>query len=298
MSYIDLNEVQVFVSVVRAGGFSKAAQAIGVPKSTLSRKVSDLESRIGVTLLHRTTRQLRLTTAGEKYYQTCLIALESIQFAETQVIDDNSDDKGLIKISTPAEMGDQFAKLIHGFKVKYPRINFEINMTDIQVDLLKDGYDLVFRVGKLEDSQFKSKKLGVDQFIFVAAPAYLKKHPKINDVKDLEEHQLIIFSPTLEKSKVKISNEGRQFEIKNSSFMKINSAQFCKKLAQFGSGVAFVPEMIVKKLVQENELVQVLPGWHGHRSSIHLVFHSEKKISNRLRKFIDFVSENYITIEN
>lgn len=274
-----------------AGGFSKASIETGIPKSTLSRKVTDLESRLGVTLVHRTTRQLRLTRAGETFYQTCRQALATLEEAEESVLNEISMPRGTVRITTPAEMGTDFAKVIAKFQRQYPLINLEIELTNRQVNLVQEGFDLALRAGKLEDSSLKAKKVSEGHFVLVASPDYLARHKVIKAPEDLNEHQLIVFTGRLEPSKWKlISQEGKNFELKVVDQLRVSSAQFCRGLTIEGAGVCFLPQSLVKDSIQSGELSRVLPKWTGMKSMYHLVYPPEKKMTQKVRLLIDFLA--------
>lgn len=288
---IDLNEIHTFVKVIAAGGFSKASIETGIPKSTLSRKVTDLEARLGVTLVHRTTRQLRLTRAGETFFQTCRQALTTLEEAEESVLNEISQPRGTVKMTTPAEMGIDFAKVIAKFQKQYPLINLEIELTNRQINLVQEGYDLALRAGKLEDSSLKAKKVSEGHFVLVASPDYLERHKVIKSPEDLSEHQLVVFTGRPEPLKWKlISAEGKNFEVRVVDQLKISSAQFCRSLTIEGTGVCFLPYSLVKDSIQSGELARVLPKWTGMKSLYHLVYPPEKKMTQKVRLLIDFLA--------
>ena len=287
---MDLNEISVFVQIVKSGSLTKACQALRMPKATVSRRLKMLEERLGVTLLQRTTRQLQLTRPGQEYFQTCSQALQEIADAEQSVLVSHDIAQGKVRMTTPAEMGIEMASLLTKFSQQYPLVQLEIDLTNRQVNLVQEGFDLALRAGVLSDSSLKSKKLWDSSFVLVASPSYLSKKPLIQDPHDLKEHRCISFSGrTMDLDHWRLQKNGRTYLFRHDLSMKVSSAQFCKKLAIEGMGITFIPEMLVRESLQTGELSRVLPEWSGLRSSYHLVYPAGKKIPLRLRVLIDFL---------
>ncbi len=294
MKIQDLNEISVFVAVAKTGGISKAGQELGLPKSTISRKLASLESRLGLTLMQRTTRKISLTRVGEEYYQTCAQALKEIEDAEKSALTSHEVPQGLLKISMPLEVADSLIKKIHRFSELHPLIQLEIDLSNRPVDLVREGFDLALRAGFIADQTLKAKKIAEGRFILVASPSYLNNNAKISNTKDLLQHRLIVFSGRRDPLKWKLHNHNnpkdKAAEISVAGHFTANSAKFCKKIAIEGGGVAFVPESLVQESLISGELMRVLPNWAGDKSPLHIVYPPAKRIPLRLRAFIDFIS--------
>jgi DNA-binding transcriptional LysR family regulator len=186
---MDLDGIAIFVKVLQAGSFSRAAKLLGMPNSTVSAKVSALEKRLGVTLLQRTTRKLRATQPGEAYYQRSLRALEELQAAENELETGRAEPKGLLRLTAPVEIGHSLLPaLVHEFLRKHPRMEVELVVTNRVLDLVVDGIDLAIRAGPLEDSSLIAKRFDLGYFGLWASPDYLTKHAVPRHPKELTPH--------------------------------------------------------------------------------------------------------------
>src|SRR5688572_7199212 len=193
---MDLNEISVFLKVVQAGSFTQAAAQLGIPNSTASARVSALERRLGVTLLQRTTRKLRLTEAGETYFRRAAQGLEQIVEAETEVSASQRAPQGMLRVTAPIDLGATcLAGLISAFREKYPAVSVELVFTDRFVDLVAEGVDVAVRAGKLRDSALIARKVGLAEWIPTASPAYLKKAGTPRHPRELTGHACLQFTP-------------------------------------------------------------------------------------------------------
>lgn len=290
---MDLNEISVFVEIVKNGSLTKASQALRIPKPTISRRLRMLEERLGVTLLQRTTRQLQLTRTGQEYFEQCHQALKDIADAEKSVLVSHDIAQGCIRMTTPAEMGIEMAELLTKFCQQYPLVQLELELTNRQVNLVQEGFDLALRAGVLSDSSLKSKKLWEGSFVLVASPSYLSSKSIIHEPIDLKNHRCVSFSGrTTDLDHWRLQKGTRTYMFRHHSSVKVSSAQFCKKLAIEGMGITFIPEMLVRESLQTGELTRVLPQWSGLRSSYHLIYPAGKKVPLRLRVLIDFLVQH------
>jgi DNA-binding transcriptional LysR family regulator len=194
----DLNQMMAFVRVIKEGSFSKAAAGMGVPKSTISHRVQELEKRLGVGLLRRTTRQLHLTPAGESYYKRALVLLQDLELLEEQTKSEQNLAQGRLKFTAPSEMGNtMLAPFLCEFVREYPLIELEIELSDRRVDLIQEGFDCALRSGRLADSTLRSRHIGQSEFGLYASPEYLKKAPPLEGIEELMYHKCLLFSPDL-----------------------------------------------------------------------------------------------------
>ncbi|MBX9769040.1 MAG: LysR family transcriptional regulator, partial [Bdellovibrionales bacterium] len=193
---MDLNEISVFIRVVQTGSFSLAANQLGMPNSTVSHRVSSLEKRLGITLLQRTTRKLHVTPLGEAYFKKCLQGLEALQIAEQDIVSNQKEPQGLLRITAPAELGSTvLPQIVSDFTKKYPKVQVESILTDRRVDLLGEGVDLAIRAGPLKDSSLIAKKIGSSYFAPFASTKYLKAKGTPHQPKDLSGHDCLLFPP-------------------------------------------------------------------------------------------------------
>ena len=289
---MDLNEVSVFIKVVQAGSFSGAAQQLGMPKSTVSSKVSSLEKRLGVTLIQRTTRKLNVTGAGLAYFKRCVRGLEEIKGGEIEIASFQDEPQGLLRLTAPIGFGGSnlLPQLVSQFKVKYPKVTIEMILTDRVVDLLEEGIDLAIRGGDLEDSTLIAKKLGEHYFAPFASPHYLKMrgHPK--HPRDLRDHECIQFTQ-LDVGEWILKNAKSSVKVPIVSALMSNELNLIKQLTLFGNGIALLPVFLCYAEVKARKLVRILPEWNSGLSPIHFVYPAQRFVTPKLSAFISFAAE-------
>ena len=189
----DLNDIAVFVRVAQFGSFSRAAHALGMPVSTVSRKVTALEERLGVTLLHRTTRKLSLTAQGRAYYNQCSEPLSHLFDAERVLTQTQKKPEGLLRISAPVILGQEtFYAFLSSFLKTYPRIQADLFITNLFLDLIAENIDVAIRFGELRDSSLIAQRIGKSVRYVVATPEYLRGRPLPSHPEDLRQHQCVI----------------------------------------------------------------------------------------------------------
>lgn len=287
---MDLNEINIFVKVVEIGSFIGAAQALDIPKSTVSAKVSSLEERLGVTLIKRTTRKLHITDVGQEYYEQCRNALVQINEAEKQVTVDQSIPSGLLRLSAPSELGNALLpSLILEFKKKYPQVNLEVILTDRNVDFIAERIDLGIRVGVLKDSSLIAKKLGNIYFAPFVGPKYLKNHPTPKTPQDIEQHHTIIFSPIGEKWE--FNSQKNSQVVKVNCTTEINDLNLIKSLTAAGLGIALLPTFLCLNEAKSGKLVRILKKWRSQERPVHIIYPSQKFVSPKIRAFIDLATD-------
>lgn len=291
MHSIDLNEIAVFIQVVQAGSFTRAAEQLHMPNSTVSARVSSLEKRLGVTLLQRTTRQLNLTDVGRAYFTQCVHGLEEIAKAESDVTSKQIEPSGDLRISAPVYLGAaMLPKVISEIKKNFPKIHIEFVLKDRAMDFISEKIDVALRAGDLDDSTLVAKKVGMVQFAAFASPAYIKAKGELLHPKELRKHQCIQFTP-LGKDIWRFFNGKNWVSAPLSGQFLIDELHIVKELAMSGEGVALLPTFDCRFETKERRLVQVLSGWQSVSRQIHLVHLPQKYPSPKLRAFIDVASE-------
>lgn len=294
---MDLNEISAFINIVQAGGLSRAAEHTGLPKSTLSRKLQQLEERLGVTLLQRTTRKITLTPAGQEYYQTCSRILTELSEAEKTVLSEQKSPQGILRFTAPAEAGwTLLAPIIREFKEKYPDIALDMDFTDRTVDMVGEGFDVALRAGLQKDSSLKVKKIKPHRFVLVASSLYLKKQGRPKTAKDLLEHNLIGFSPGREPIVWKLSTPNGKIEIPVEACVRSNSLACAQRLAQEHMGIALVPRFLCMETLVAGGLEIVLPDCYLERSEFGLVYPAGRFLPPKTRVFVDFFAEKLKSI--
>lgn len=287
---MDLNEISVFVTVVKTGSFSGAARSLGMPNSTVSAKVSSLEKRLGVTLLTRTTRKLAVTDAGEAYYRLCTPGLEQLRAAETAVTIGQTEPTGHLKVTAPVEMGSiVLPTVVARFQQRFPKVSLEFELTDRRVDLLGEGFDLAIRAGELADSTLMAKKLGSVYFTPFASKKYLAQRGTPKTPKDLLGHNCLQFTPLGDEWQL-VSAKGRA-KIKIPSMAKANDLSMVKSMAISGVGIALLPTFFCYQDVGSGALERLLPDWRTASSPAHFVYPAQKFLPPKLSAFFEVATD-------
>ncbi|APR66226.1 MULTISPECIES: LysR family transcriptional regulator [Thalassolituus] len=287
----DLNEMAIFVHVVEAGSFTGAAKNLGLPKSTVSRKITQLEERLGVRLIQRTTRSLRLTDTGSAYYNHCARILGEIEEANIAVTQMQSTPTGTLRITAPVLFGSTvLSGLIADFMDDHPQVQIDLVLTDQRLDLVQDGIDVAFRVGQLEDSSLIGRHLGDARAILCASPEYVKKHGAPKHPSELQEHTLMTASQWSQWQLQGPNDQVHNLQVKPR--LQVNDFASLYTLALAGAGIAPLPMLIAASAIRANNLVPVLSDWPFEASPIHALYPSNRHLSAKVRSFVDFVIES------
>lgn len=262
MKEIDLNSLSLFVEVARNESFIEAATKLQIPASTVSRKIRILEEQLGVKLLERTTRNVKLTAAGKIWQGSVKESLQQIQRTILKTERLKSEPEGTIKVTSTLVGATGFLpELIAKFRKKHTKIKFEIFASPQPVDLVENSIDVAFRVGEsLRDSNYRVRKLATFSYIFCASPAYLKKSSKITEVSDLEKHELILRVGVVKKSgKLKVQSNKRSTDFIVQCGIVASDHPTVMAHAVEGAGIALLPELEVAKHLKSGKLQRVLP---------------------------------------
>ena len=283
---MDLNEISVFLEVVKQGSFSKAALGLKMPNSTVSAKVSSLERRLGMTLIQRTTRRLNITPAGQAYFKRCLLGLTEIEAAESELAAIQGEPQGLLRITAPADVGaDVLPELIADFSAKHPKVRVEAILTYRRMDLLAENVDLAIRAGELKDSTLIAKKLGETYLVPIASPKYLKSRGKPSHPRDLVSHQCLQFTP-LGYDEWKMVGPKGSLNVPLPGRIVINDLKVVKRLALMGHGIAYLPTHLCVDEVNSGKLVRLLPEWRSTLNPVHFVYPAQRFVTPKLSEFM------------
>ncbi len=289
----DLNEIAIFARVVKEESFTKAARALGLPKSTVSERVSRLEERLGVRLLERTTRHVRPTAAGAAYYERAARVVAEIEEANAAVTDIHRSPKGLLRIGSPLLFGHAFlGDFVSEFLVAHPEVEVELIVADRRFDVVEEGLDLAVHViGPIEASLI-ARKIGSAERMCVASPAYLAEREPPKAPKDLLKHSCLVSSNDRRATWV-FSKEGRSESIVIQGRYSVNSVQLALNAALRGAGVAVLPAFFCAEALRAGHLSPVLEGWSLGRSEIHVVYPGSRHLSARVRLFVDALIDRF-----
>ncbi|MBH3003291.1 DNA-binding transcriptional regulator YafC [Serratia nevei] len=286
------DELITFVTVVESGSFSRAAERLQQANSVVSRTVKKLESKLGVTLLNRTTRQISLTQEGENYFRQVQKVLSDMATAENALLESRQRPQGLLRVdaATPVVL-HLLTPLVAEFRERYPEMSLSLVSSENFINLIERKVDIAIRVGELTDSTLKARKLMASYRRILASPAYLAQYGAPKTVADLEHHCCIGFNdlPNLNRWPLACA-DGRQLEIVPG--LTTNSGETQRHLCLHGNGIACLSDFMSDEDVKRGDLVPLLVGdTLPLEMPINAVYYSDSAVSNRLRSFIDFISE-------
>ncbi len=289
-------EIRVFSAVVDASSFVAAADNLGMSKAAVSRYVSELEQRLGVRLMHRTTRKLSLTPEGEVFLARCRDILASIEACEAEISTRSDTASGLLRISVPVSFGiEHLAPLWSEFLELHPRVTLDVQLADRIIDLVDEGLDLAVRIARLPDSSLVSRKLASTRLVLCAAPRYLKKRGVPKRPQDLAQHDLIGYSLMSMGDQWQFTGaEGPQI-VKIQPRLWSNNGDTCIAAAVNGMGIQLQPTFLVAKELASGRLVEVLPRFRAAELGIYAVYPSRKFVLPKVRALIDFLANKLST---
>lgn len=285
--FIDLAAAQVFAAVVEHQSFRGAAAALGLPKSTVSRKVAELEDRLGARLLERTTRSLRLTDLGSAYLLQAAPAVAMLLDAERVVEQLKVEPQGVLRLSMPVNFGQMFlGGMLADFRELFPKVRLVVELSDGNVDLVEDGFDAAVRAGPLSDSSLVARRIAASQIGHYASPAYLVRRTEPRAPKDLAAHDCLVFNGRMANWIFTVRR--KQLAIRVSGPIMVNSFTTMRTLAIRGHGIVRLPAFMVESQLLTGELVEVLSAYRPPPTPLHIVYPSARSLSPKVRAFVDF----------
>jgi DNA-binding transcriptional LysR family regulator len=285
-----------FVKVVELASFSKAAQALGMTKSAVSKQVQALEDSLKVRLLNRTTRTVRLTDEGELLYQQARQIVDAANEAQRQVKNLNEQPSGSLKINAPQSFGIlHLAPALAEFAKLYPEIQLEVDFTDKFINILEEGVDVTLRIASLTDSSLIARKIARCQVVFVAAPEYLKRFGTPKHPDELINHRFLEYSYIDRPKEVRWRNkDGTLGVITINSALRANNAFMLMEALRSGVAMGVFPTFIISDAIKAGEVVQVLHDFTVEpERNIYALFPHNRHMSAKVRLFIDFISERF-----
>ncbi|HEY5244009.1 MAG TPA: LysR family transcriptional regulator [Polyangiaceae bacterium] len=288
MNGIDLNDVSTFVHVADGGGFTAAARALGVPKSTVSRALVRLERKLGVRLVQRTSRSLALTDAGKAYYERVRGAVASVSDATADVVDMGTEPRGTIRITAPGDLGQALvAGVVAAFSKQYPQVVFEVSLTSRVVDLVAEGFDLGVRASPLRDSSLVVRKLGEASLGLFASPEYLERRGTPTRVADLATHEFVTFSSMSLGSTLPLHGPDGEEKVEVHGSIASDDLGFVRRVVSAGAGIGLVPLFFSDCAAQDElgGLRRVLPQWTLRGAGVSIVAPSARQEPRRVKLF-------------
>ncbi len=291
----DLNDMMVFLAVIETGSFTLAADRLGMPKANVSRKVSRLEEQLNITLLERTTRSQHLTEAGKRYLIHCKRVHEELDLATASVSEMLHSYTGKLKVGASVATGQQILRpALASFLHQYPELKLQLSLLNRRVDFIEEGFDVVIRIGQLNDSMLIAKKLGTVSRKLYASPAYLAQRGKPSSTEQLVEHQLLIMNPTNNDLKLILSSKkGENFTLNCKPRLLVDDFAILKQSIIDGLGIAVLPDYMCKSDVQSGKLVNILPNWGMDNIEVYALYPRNRAKIPKVKAFLNFVEKLY-----
>lgn len=289
-----LDGVSTFVQVVEAGGFTSAAERIGVTRSAVGKAVARLETRLGTRLLQRNTRSQTLTEEGQIYYERCIRALKELEAAEADLDSGRMEPIGRLRVSVPEGFGQLcVAPILLNLTRLYPQLSIDLSFGDRTVDLIEEGFDLAIRIGPLHDSgTLSARLLGIQHISIGASPAYLARHGTPRNLEELDGHTVIGYSRSgvlapwnALPATGQRDHPGHRSQVR--SQISMDDIQAIAAAAVAGYGIAWVPCWLLSSYVKRGELVHILPEYRARSYEIHALWPQTRQLRRKLRVAID-----------
>jgi len=283
-------EMQAFVAVADAGSFVKAAEALDVSKAAVSRYIAELESRLGVRLLHRTTRKLSLTPEGEVFHGRCRELLSGVDEAEGEITSKSGEASGLLRINVPFSFGLlHLAPLWAEFMAQHPKVALDVTLADRVVDLVEEGFDMAVRIARLPSSSLVSRPLTSTRMVLCASPAYLRARGHPGHPTELADHDVLAYSLLSMGDQWEFAGPEGTAQVKVNPRLRTNSGDTCRLAALRHQGIVLQPTFLVGPDLLAGTLVEVMPAWRSLEFGVYVVYPSRKFVSPKVRLMIEFL---------
>lgn len=284
---MNLDGIDIFVKVVQAGSFTLAARQLGMPVTTVSGKIAALEKRLGVTLIHRTTRKLNVTEAGEAFYKRCVRALAEVEAGEKELTSARSEPEGVLRLTATADVARVLlAPIVTDYLKSYPKVRVEIIATNRLVDLIGEGIDLAFRFGSLKDSTMIARKFIETGASLWASPGYIKKKGAPRHPRDLGKHSGVSYS-SMAFDKIRLQRNDEEIEVPFQGRLLVDDMEVIKTFVLQGQGVGLIPDFLCEEENQSGKLVKVLPQWGWGVFQLSFVYPAQRFVAPKVHTFIE-----------
>lgn len=291
-------EMQTFRAVVDAGSFVKAADTLGFSKAAVSRYVADLEARLGVRLLHRTTRQLSLTEEGAVFDARCRELLSGLEEAESEISSRSGEARGLLRVNVPVTFGIMYlAPLWESFHVLHPQVRLDVTLSDRVVDVVEEGYDMAIRIATLPSSSLISKRLASTRVVLCASPQYLKTHGEPSHPSDLAQHQVIGYSYWSGGDAWTFEGPEGPVSVTIHPWMSANNGDTCRAAALAHQGVILQPTFLIGDDLAAGRLVEILPEYRSIELGIYAIYPTRKHVAPKVRALVNFLGQQLSALQ-
>jgi len=289
-----LQAMQLFVRVVDSGSYTAAADQMEISRALASKLVQALEDQLGVRLLHRTTRKLSLTEAGERYYQRVSEILGSLSEAEALAAEFQADPRGRLRVSAPMSFAiHHLGAAVAEFQQRHPRIELELTLNDRQVDLVEEGFDMAVRIAKLADSSLVARRIAPCRMLLVASPDYLRRAGEPQHPQELVAHNYLSYTLAARRDEIVLVSGAERETVNLNGSLRVNNGDVIASAAAAGLGFCISPSFLVWQRLQRGELVQLLPQWQIPEIAVHAVYPAGRTLPAKTRSFIDYLVERF-----
>ena len=286
--------MQTFCAVVDAGSFVKAADVLGFSKAAVSRYVGDLEGRLGVRLMHRTTRRLSVTDEGEVFYARCRELLAGVEEAEAELSSRSGAARGLLRVNAPVTFGIlHLAPLWGAFRDRYPQVRLDVTLSDRVVDLVEEGYDLTIRIATLPSSTLISKRLASTRVVLCASPQYLARHGTPLQPDELAGHTIIGYSHASAGNEWSLDGPAGRVSIKTRPSIVANNGDTCRAAALAHQGIILQPTFLIGADLAAGTLVELMPEFRSIELGIYAIYPTRKHVAPKVRALIEFLAKRF-----
>lgn len=288
-----LSELSAFVAVVDARSFTAAAQRLGTTKSLVSKQVTRLEDRLGVRLLHRTTRRLSLTEAGERLHERAARALNELAEAQQEITGFQDVPQGMLRVSAPMSFGLlHVAPALPEFMQRFPKVIVDLQLDDRTVDVVHEGFDAVIRIGRLADSSLVARRIAPVRMITAASPAYLQQHGTPQHPLDLRVHACLGYTGVAQRNVWEFTDPaGTDIRVDINAVLYANNGQALRDAALAGCGIIMSPDFTVGPDVAAGRLIELFGDYRSFEPDIYVVVPERKHMPPKVRAFVEYFSE-------
>ena len=297
---LDLNDIALFVQVVRSGSFAEAARRLGMPSNTVSRRILQLEARLGTRLLQRSTRKLTLTGAGQAFHEECATSVDGLYEAGQQLMTGSREPSGLVRVAAMADFFDFFPmEWVAEFLAAHPRVRIQFVLSDAPADLIGEQIDIAFRGGPLVDSTYVGRQLlSVRSDGMVASPAYIAARGMPSTLQDLAIHDCVTAARSGGRASWRFTGpEGVEEDVQVTGRFMADTAQALRKATLAGLGIALLPPSMAGLDTQAGLLVPVLPQYRRKGHGLNVLYPSRRQLPLAVSAFIELVTEKLGTVE-
>ncbi len=291
----DLGAVRAFIAVANSGSFARAADLCGLTRSAVGKAVSRLEEQLGTRLLQRSTRSIGLTVEGQLFLERASQILADLDEVEASIRQDQAEPVGILRLTVPGSYGRlRILPVLHRYLAAWPNIQAEVNFSDRIIDLVEEGYDLSVRIGAVPtDTQLITRVITHSSTILCAAPSYLEAHPAPLTPEEITRHRRLAFGSRRRPLPWQFHGPDQTTAIIDTSpYMLFDSADAIRDAALLGSGIAYLPEFLIEEDLHTGTLVALLPDHKTEKLSIFAIYPSRRHLSNKVRLFIDMLTNS------